>query len=86
MICFAFIYAITPKSCNQLVTSLSDALERNLCPVSQLPSPAISASSLPLSPRPELDEVQKGTTVLPVKSFAVIKPLTGQAAMPHQMG
>ena len=31
-------------------------------------------------------EVQKGVTVLPVKSMAFINELTGQAAMPHQMG
>lgn len=34
----------------------------------------------------ELAEVQKGTTALPVKSFASIKPFTGHAAIPHHMG
>lgn len=43
-------------------------------PVSQLPPPVISESSLPLSPDPELDEVQKGATFLPLKSFAAIYP------------
>lgn len=31
-------------------------------------------------------EVQKGITVLPLKSLSVTKLLTGHAAMPHQMG
>ena len=60
--------------------------EEKRCPSSQSPVPAMSASSWPLSPRPELELVQKGITVLPEKSLASIKPSTGQAAMPHQMG
>ena len=36
--------------------------------------------------RPEEEEVQKGITVLPVKSLAFTKLLVGQAAMCHQMG
>ena len=67
-------------------TSLSLAAELKRMPSSQVPLPAASSSSVPLSPRPELELVQKGTTVLPVKSLAATKLLTGQAAMPHQMG
>ena len=55
-------------------------------PSSQVPVPAASASSLPLSPKSELEEVQKGITVFPVKSLASTKPSTSHAAIPHQMG
>ena len=67
-------------------TSASLTPERNRWPSSQVPVPAASARSWPLSPKPELEEVQKGITVLSVKSLAATKLLTGQAAMPHQMG
>lgn len=40
----------------------------------------------PLSPMPLLAEVQKGMTVLPVKSLALTNVSTGHAAMPHQIG
>jgi len=48
--------------------------------------PAFWASSLPLLPSPELEDVAKGITVFPVKSFASINLSTGQAAIPHQIG
>lgn len=41
---------------------------------------------LPLSPRPELADVAKGMTVLPLKSLCLTKVSTGQAAIPHQIG
>ena len=37
-------------------------------------------------PRPLPPEVAKGMIVFPAKSFPLTKPLTGHAAMPHQMG
>lgn len=76
----------TPRPLAHSVTSASETLEANRVPVCQSPVPAISASSSPLSPRPELEEARKGITVLPVKSLFFTKSLTGQAAMPHQMG
>ena len=75
-----------PRLSTQAWISSCETLEEKRCPSSQFPVPAISASSCPLSPRPELADVQKGITVFPVKSFASIKPSTGQAAIPHQMG
>ena len=78
--------AYRPRPFTQDCTSSSEGLERKRTPSCQSPVPASSASSVPLSPRPELAEVQKGITVLPVKSLASTKPLTGQAAMPHQIG
>ena len=68
------------------LTVLSDALDENLCPVCQSPVPAISQSSFPLSPKPELAEVQNGITVLPEKSLLFTKVFTDQAAIPHQIG
>ena len=76
----------SPKLSTQSTTSASSTPDRNLMPSCQSPVPAISASSWPLSPRLEEEEVQKGITVFPVKSFASTKVSTGQAAMPHQMG
>ena len=55
-------------------------------PSSQFPVLAASSKSLPLSPNPELEEVQKGITVFPVKSLFSINVLTGHAAIPHQIG
>lgn len=63
-----------------------DSPEENRSPSSQFPVPAISSSKFPLSPSPELADVQNGMTVFPVKSFAVINPSTGHAAIPHQIG
>lgn len=68
------------------LTCVSDTFEENLIPSSQFPVPAASFSSSPLSPKPELTDVQNGITVFPVKSFALINPSTGHAAMPHQIG
>lgn len=45
----------------------------------------IQPAAPPLSPKPELEEVQKGTTVFPVKSFAFTKLSTGHAAIPHHI-
>lgn len=67
-------------------TSPSLTLERKRIPSCQSPVPASSASSCPLSPKPELAEVANGITVLPVKSFASTNVSTGHAAIPHQMG
>lgn len=77
-----------PKSSpfTQSCTSEADAPEEKRWPTCQSPVLASCASRAPLSPMPELDEVAKGMTVLPVKSFALTKPFTGHAAMPHQMG
>ena len=50
-------------------------------PSSQVPLPAACSSRVPLWPSPELELVQKGMTVLPLKSLAETKLLTGQAAM-----
>ena len=61
-------------------------LKGTALPQAQSPVPAISASKAPLSPMLELEDVQNGITVLPVKSLAVTKALTGHAAMPHQIG
>ena len=47
-------------------------------PSSHSPVPAICASSFPLSPISEVAEVQKGMTVLPVKSLPFTKLLTGK--------
>lgn len=79
-----FIYI--PRSFTQDSTSSCDAPEENLSPSCQLPVPACSFRSSPLSPRPDDDEVQKGITVLSVKSLPLTKLSTGQAAMPHQIG
>lgn len=49
-------------------TSDSVTPDENLLPSSQLPVPASFLRSSPLSPKPELDEVQNGITVLPLKS------------------
>ena len=74
------------KPSTHWTTCCWEAPEENRWPVRQSPVPAIWASSSPLWPKPELDEVQKGMTVLPVKSLFFTKSFTGQAAMPHQMG
>ena len=75
-----------PRPSIQAWTASSEALEEKRWPSSQVPVPAASASSLPLSPKSELEEVQKGITVFPVKSLASTKPSTGHAAIPHQIG
>ena len=85
-----FMFA-APAQCNisppiHCVTCSREAPEENRIPVCQSPVPAICASSSPLCPSPELEEVQKGMTVFPVKSLFFTKSLTGQAALPHQMG
>lgn len=67
-------------------TPSAEAPDEKRSPVSQFPVPAASASSSPLSPRSELDEVQNGITVFPVKSFAVTNPSTDHAAICHQIG
>lgn len=81
-----FSYWLESKSFIHSIISSSPALDENRFPSSQLPVPAMSANSLLLSPSPELAEVQKGITVLSVKSFASINPFTGHAAIPHQIG
>lgn len=67
-------------------TMLSEAPDLNRIPVCQFPVPAISSSNSPLCPKTELDEVQNGITVFPVKSFDVINLFTGHEAIPHQIG
>ena len=64
----------------------SSTPEANLVHSSQLPLPASSARFSELVLAPELAEVQKGTIVLPSKSFCETKLDTGQAATPHQIG
>lgn len=78
-----FFYFIL--SVNSLI-SLSDGLDENLCPVSHLPPLASFSNSFPLLPISEEADVQKGITVLLVKSFALTNVFTGQAAIPHQIG
>ena len=79
-------YNYSPKLSTQVTTSSSEAPDRNLIPSSHSPVPASSASNSPLSPKPELADVQNGITVFPVKSFASIKVFTGHAAIPHHTG
>lgn len=69
-----------------LTTSSSETLEENRIPVCQSPVPVMSASNSPLSLRPELEEMQKGITVLPEKSLFFTKSLTGHTALLHQTG
>lgn len=70
---------------SQACTSSAVTREEKRIPSSHSPLPASSANSSPLSPRSELEEVQKGITVLPVKSLASTNVSTGQAAMPHHI-
>ena len=86
MLCGGALSVYKPSSAIQLSTSSWLTPEEKRWPSCHSPVPASSASNSPLSPRPELEEVQNGMTVLPVKSLASTKPSTGQAAMPHQMG
>lgn len=67
-------------------TVSSETPEENLFPSTQFPVPATSFTSFPLSPKPELADVQNGTTVFPVKSFTSTNPFTGHASIPHPMG
>ena len=83
---YSILTNYSPSSSTQACTSAASTPERNLIPACQSPVPARSAKSCPLSPMSEVEEVQKGITVLPVKSLASTKVSTGQAAMPHQMG
>ena len=69
---FFFLLCYIPKSSTQVCTVSSETPEENLSPSNQFPVPAASANNSPLSPKPELEKVQKGTTVFPVKSFASI--------------
>lgn len=55
-------------------------------PSSQVPVQAIFSRLVPLFPRPELEEVQKGTTVFPVKSLFLMKLFTTHEASYHQIG
>lgn len=66
----------------QDTTSSSETLERNRIPSCQSPVPASSASSSPLSPKPELADVQKGMTVFPHPS----SHLQYQPLAPHSSG
>ena len=79
-----FLQRYPSRLSTQAVTSLSLTPERKRLPSCQSPVPAFWASSLPLLPSPELEDVAKGITVFPVKSFASINLSTGQAAIPHQ--
>ena len=67
-------------------TSSASALWLKRWPSCQSPVPAASARSSPLSPIGEDEDVQKGMTVLHAKSLPYANPLTGQAAIPHQIG
>lgn len=83
---YFLILSYSPSSSTQAWISASEAPERNRMPSCQSPVPASSASRFPLSPMPDEEDVQKGITVFPVKSFASTKVFTGHAAMPHQIG
>ena len=74
------------RDLTQSVTSCCVTAEGKRWPSCQSPVPASAASCAPLSPMPLLAEVQKGMTVLPVKSLALTNVSTGHAAMPHQIG
>ena len=63
------LFNYNPKLFTHATTSSSEALDRNLSPSNQLPVPAISSNSSPLSPIPEDADVQNGTTIFPVKSL-----------------
>ena len=63
------LFNYNPKLSAQATTSSSESLDRNLSPSNQLPVPAISSNSRPLSPIPEDADVQNGITVFPVKSL-----------------
>lgn len=54
-------------------SKLLNALELNLCPSNQVPPLAIFSRFLPLLPKPLDAEVQKGITVLLVKTFSLTK-------------
>lgn len=75
-----------PRDLTQSVTSCCVTAEGKRWPSCQSPVSASAASCVPLSPMPLLAEVQKGMTVLPVKSLALTNVSTGHAAMPHQIG
>lgn len=70
----------------QSVASAVGAEAAKRWPSSQSPVPARSARVPTLPPMPELADVQNGTTVLPAKSLASAKVLSGHAASPYQMG
>lgn len=70
----------------QSLTVCSDGDDENRLPSRHVPPFAAFSSRLPLSPSPELADVQNGITVFPLKSFLLTKLLAGHAAMPHQMG
>ena len=55
-------------------------------PGCQLPVVVFECRLVSLVPRPEEWEVQKGMTVLFVKSVCLTKESTGQAERPHQIG
>ena len=75
-----------PRDLTQSATSCCVTADGKRLPVCQSPVPASAASCVPLSPMSLLPEVQKGMTVLPVKSLALTNVSTGHAAMPHQIG
>ena len=79
-------YRLSPNSFTHEVTSSFDAPEEKRLPSCQSPLPACFSKSFPLSPIPDEVHVQYGITVFPLKSFNCTKPLTGHAAIPHQIG
>ena len=81
LLCFVYI----PRSFTQYSTSSCDAPDENLLPSFHLPVPVCSFKVSPLFPISEDVEVQKGITVLSVKSLPLTKLSTGQAAPPHQI-
>ena len=64
-----YLFNYNPRLSTQAATSSSEALDRNLSPSNQLPVPAISSNSYPLSPISDDADVQNGITVFPVKSL-----------------
>lgn len=64
---------------------MSLALELNLFPSSQFSEPfSTSFKFFALFPKEDEADVQKGITVLPLKSILLISDVIGQAASPHQ--
>mgnify|MGYP007090054804 CR=1 FL=1 len=70
----------------KFLISEDDGLEEKLFPSSQVPPVVIFFKSLSLSPIDEDDDVQKGITVLLVKSLFLTKAFIGHAARPHRIG
>ena len=67
-------------------SSSSETLPLWRAPSSHVPVPALAARSSSLCPIPLLPLVQKGITVMSVKSWLSTNVLRMRGAAPHQMG